>query len=87
MVFDLVTRSLGKSTIEADLLEHALARGRRVLVVRASGNAVYQRFRHLTSITPVREMPPDLWLDECATIECCHFDTPDNDDHPPARAA
>ena len=83
MVFGGSARQRGKSTAAVDLLEHALARGRRVLVVRASGNAVYQRFGHLTSITPVREKPLDLWLDECATFERFHGDTPDNDEPPP----
>lgn len=84
MVSELNVRRLGKSTREADLLEHALARGRRVLVVRASGNCVYQRHGHLTSITPMREQPADLWLDECATFE--RFE-PQDDDTPPPRAA
>uniref|UniRef100_A0A6M3LJP1 Uncharacterized protein n=1 Tax=viral metagenome TaxID=1070528 RepID=A0A6M3LJP1_9ZZZZ len=73
----------GKSTMQADLLEAALNRGRRVLVCKRSGDLLYQRHGHLTSITPVRDEPVDLWLDECAQFE--RYEPQDDD--PPPRAA
>jgi len=79
MVFGGSARQRGKSTSEADLLEAALNRGRRVLVCKRSGDLLYQRHGHLTSITPMRDEPVDLWQDECATFERFHADTPDND--------
>ena len=75
-----------RSTHQEELLEHALARGRLVLVRRRSGDLLYHRHGHLTSITPMRDAPLDLWQDECATFERYHDDTPDNDDLPPRAA-
>lgn len=78
----------GKSTMGVDLLEAALNRGRRVLVCKRSGDLLYQRHGHLTSITPVREQPVDLWLDECATFQRFDADAAQDDDPtPPPRAA
>lgn len=78
--------SAGKSTMQADLLEQALDRGRRVLVCKRSGNLLYQRHGHLTSITPMREQALDLWQDELATFERYHGDTQDDEPPPPLAA-
>jgi len=85
MVLELNAKRQGKSAAAADLLEHALDRGRRVLVCKRSGNLLYRRHGHLTSITPMREEPLDLWQDECATFE--RYFEPTDDDPPPLRAA
>ena len=83
-----INSSRGKSTFQRDMLELALARGRSVAVVRNSGTLVYRKHAHLTSITPLRERPLDLWLDEVHTFERIDATTGgDDDDLPPVPRA